>query len=339
MPISSLFPGNHLQPLVGIAKLAAEGEAISEGHNVEYLTIENRSVLTRCQSPRMPFEWMINPYRGCEFACKYCYARYTHEFMELRDSADFERKIFVKQHISRELHRELKRVKPGEQIAIGTATDPYQPAERKFGVTRAVLEQLAQHDGLELGLVTKSTLVLRDLELLQVISQKSRLSICVTVTTMNTDLARALEPRAPRPDLRMLAVQRLSSAGIRAGVNIAPVLPGITDSPADLDQLVAAAANAGAKFAWSNALFLKDCSARVFLPFVQEKFPHLVNLYKQRFEKKSFLPAAYSNRVRDLVRKSCLRHNLGDGREKWRERLRPLPTAESPSGSQLALFH
>ena len=339
MAISSLFPGNHLSPLVGIAKLAAEGHSISEGHNVEYLTIQNRTVLTRCQSPRMPFEWMINPYRGCEFACKYCYARYTHEFMELRDSADFERKIFVKQHIARELHRELKRVKPGEQIAIGTATDPYQPAERKFGVTRAVLEELAQHKGLELGLVTKSTLVLRDVELLQVISQKSRLSICVTVTTMNADLARALEPRAPRPDLRMLAVQRLNSAGIRTGINIAPVLPGITDSPADLDALVAAAANAGAKFVWSNALFLKDCSAKVFLPFVQEKFPHLVKLYKQRFEKNSFLPAAYSDRVRDLVKKSCARHNLGDGREKWRERSEPWQTNESPSGTQLTLFH
>ncbi len=339
MAISSLFPGNHLSPLVGIAKLAAEGEAISEGHNVEYLTLENRSVLTRCQSPRMPFEWMINPYRGCEFACKYCYARYTHEFMELRDSADFERKIFVKQHISRELHRELKRVKPGEQIAIGTATDPYQPAERKFGATRAVLEQLAQHEGLEVGLVTKSTLVLRDLELLQVISQKSRLSICVTVTTMNTDLARALEPRAPRPDLRMLAVQRLNSAGIRAGVNIAPVLPGITDAPADLDALVEAAAKAGAKFVWSNALFLKDCSAKVFLPFVEEKFPHLVNLYKQRFEKASFLPAAYSDRMRNLVKKFCAKYHLGNGEEKWRERSDHSPRAESPSVAQLALFH
>jgi DNA repair photolyase len=305
MVTPSLFPGNHLPALVGIAKLAAEGQAISEGHNVEYLTIENRSVLTRCQSPRMPFHWMINPYRGCEFACKYCYARYTHEFMELRDSDDFERKIYVKQHISRVLRKELTKVRSGEQIAIGTATDPYQPAERKFGVTRSIMEELAQQNGLEIGLVTKSSLVLRDLDLLQLISQKSRLTICMTITTMNTDLARALEPRAPRPDLRMLAVQRLNAAGVRAGVNIAPILPGITDSAAELDQLVAAAASAGAGFAWSNALFLKDCSAKVFLPFVEAKFPHLLALYKQRFEKSAFLPSAYSDRMRELVKKLC----------------------------------
>ncbi|HEX2327343.1 MAG TPA: radical SAM protein [Candidatus Angelobacter sp.] len=338
MALSSLFPGNHLQPLVGIAKLAAEGQAISEGHDVEYLTLENRSVLTRCRAPRMPFEWMINPYRGCEFACKYCYARYTHEFMELRDSRDFERKIYVKQHTSRVLRQELKKVRPGEQIAIGTATDPYQPAERKFGVTRSIMEELAQYEGLEIGLVTKSTLLLRDLELLQVIACKSRLTVCVTVTTVNAELARALEPRAPRPDLRLLAVQRLNAAGVRAGVNIAPVLPGITDLPADMDSLIAAAANSGAKFVWSNALFLKDCSAKVFLPFVESKFPHLANLYKQRFAKRSFLPASYSDRLRNLVKRLCEKHSLGDGTEKWRAPSAASDPHQLATSAQMSLF-
>src|SRR5437660_5953373 len=145
MSSCSLFP--QLQPgerLVGIAKLAAEGEAVDEGHNVEYITLENRSVLTRCLAPRMPFVWMINPYRGCEFACKYCYARYTHEFMELRDGVDFERKIFVKQHAAELLRQELSSVKPGEEIAIGTATDPYQPIERRLEVTRPILDALSR---------------------------------------------------------------------------------------------------------------------------------------------------------------------------------------------------
>src|ERR1700746_2020065 len=201
--MSSLFP--QLTPetpaLVGIAKLAAKGEAVSEGHNVEYLTLDNRSVLTRCMSPRMPFTWMINPYRGCEFACKYCYARYTHEFMELRDGMDFERKIYVKQHTAWLLRQELKKVRPGEEIAIGTATDPYQPAERRFGITRAILQEFARHKGFEMGLVTKSSLVLRDLELLKAIARENQISVCITVTTVRTDLARILEPRAPRPDL------------------------------------------------------------------------------------------------------------------------------------------
>src|ERR1700686_3076787 len=121
----SLFPQSEPEAqLVGIARLAAHGEALSEGHHVEYRTLENRSLLTRCNSPRMPFAWQINPYRGCEFACKYCYARYTHEFMEMRDGLDFERKIYVKKHTAWLLRQELRQVRSGQSIAIGTATDP-----------------------------------------------------------------------------------------------------------------------------------------------------------------------------------------------------------------------
>src|SRR5450631_3730985 len=115
--------------LVGIAKLAARGESLKLGHEVEYFTLPAKALLNRCGSPRVPFNWTINPYRGCEFACKYCYARYTHEFMEMRDGVDFERKIYVKQQTAWLLRQELRRVKCGQQIAIGTATDPYQPAE------------------------------------------------------------------------------------------------------------------------------------------------------------------------------------------------------------------
>src|ERR1700734_4244220 len=158
-----LFALPQKSPLVGIARLAAEGESLREGHNVEYFTLPAKSVLNRCASRRgVPFTWAINPYRGCEFACKYCYARYTHEFMELRDGVDFERKIFIKQHAADLLRRELKKVKRGEQIAIGTATDPYQPAERRFEVTRAILEELALHSGLSVGIVTKSNMITRD---------------------------------------------------------------------------------------------------------------------------------------------------------------------------------
>src|SRR5438270_8017378 len=157
--------------LVGIARLAAQDEHLSDGHDVEYLTIPVRSLLNKCSAAyRMPFTWTINPYRGCQFACKYCYARYTHELMELRDSVDFERKIFAKQQAAWLLRRDLKRVKPGEEIAIGTATDPYQPAERRFGITRAIMEELAQHSGLDISVVTKSTLVTRDIDVLQKIA-------------------------------------------------------------------------------------------------------------------------------------------------------------------------
>src|SRR5271154_4844102 len=225
--------------LVGIARLAAEGEALREGHNVEYFTLPARSLLNRCTSNRsLPFTWTINPYRGCEFACRYCYARYTHEFMEMRDGAEFEQKIYVKQHTAELLRRELRRVKPGESIALGTATDPYQPAERRYEITRGILEEFARHRGFELGIVTKSDLVVRDLELLKDVERNNALSIHVTVTTLNVDLARILEPRAPRPDLRIEAVHQLSQAGLTVGVSCSPVLPGITDLPADLEAVV-----------------------------------------------------------------------------------------------------
>ncbi|HEV2989277.1 MAG TPA: radical SAM protein [Candidatus Angelobacter sp.] len=311
---SSLFP--QIAPgerLVGIARLAAEGEAVEEGHNVDYITLENRSVLTRCNSPRMPFPWMINPYRGCEFACKYCYARYTHEFMEMREGLDFERKIFVKQHTAWLLRQELKKVRPGESIAIGTATDPYQPAERRFGVTRALLDEFALHSGLEIGLVTKSRLILRDVPVLKKISENNKLSICVTVTTLKTDLARMLEPRAPRPDLRLDAVQRLVKAGIRAGVNCAPVLPGITDSPSDLENLIKASARAGAAFVYTNPLFLKPCAEKVFMPFLEEKFPHLVTMYRERYASRAFLPPEYGERISTLIKKYCQKYGLNAG--------------------------
>lgn len=309
---SSLFP--QLEPgerLVGIARLAAQGEAVDEGHNVEYITLENRSVLTRCLSPRMPFTWMINPYRGCEFACKYCYARYTHEFMELRDGLDFERQIYVKQHTSWLLRQELRKVRTGEEIAIGTATDPYQPAERRFGITRAILQEFAMHKGFGIGLVTKSNLVLRDLELLKKISENNDLSICLTVTTVRTDLARILEPRAPRPDLRLMAVQKLTGAGIHAGINCAPVLPGITDSPVDLENVVKAAAATGARFVHVNPLFLKPCSEKVFMPFLEENFPHLVAMYRERYANRAYLPASYHKRVGALVRKYREKYKIG----------------------------
>src|SRR6201988_2164956 len=185
--------------LVGIARLAAHGESVRQGHEVEYFTLPARSLLNRCSGVRMPFTWTINPYRGCEFACKYCYARYTHEFMEMRDGIDFEQKIYVKQHAANLLRQELRRVKPGEEIALGTATDPYQPAERRYEVTRGILEEFARHRGFELGIVTKSNLIVRDLDPLLEVAKTNRVSAHITVTTLDVNLARILEPRAPRP--------------------------------------------------------------------------------------------------------------------------------------------
>jgi DNA repair photolyase len=295
--------------LVGIARLAAQGEHLRDGHEVEFFSLESRSILNRCDVPRMPFNWTINPYRGCEFACKYCYARYTHEFMELGE-LDFEQKIYVKQNVDWLLRRDLKKVKPGEEIAIGTATDPYQPAEKKFEATRAILSEFSRHRGFDLGIVTKSNLILRDLDVLKRVAENNSLFVNITITTLDTHLARILEPRAPRPDLRLDAVRLLNAAGIDAGVICAPVVPGVTDSPAALDALVHATKEAGGKYIFANPLFLKPCSATVFLPFLEKEFPHLVSEYRQRFESKAFMPETYRKRISELMRKLRAKYGI-----------------------------
>ena len=320
--------------LIGIARLAAEGDSLREGHNVEYFTLESRSLLSRVVSHRnLPFSWAINPYRGCEFACKYCYARYTHEFMELRDGVDFERKIFVKQQAAELLRRELKKVKRGEQIAIGTATDPYQPAERRFEVTRAILEELAQHAGLEIGIVTKSNLVTRDAEILRRLAERNTLFVNVTVTTVDVELARKLEPRAPRPDLRLEAVRQLNLAGVDAGVICAPVLPEISDHPRDLEALVKAARDVGAKYIYANPLFLKPCSAAVFLPFIAEHFPALVEVYRTRYADRAFLPKGYAERLSKLMVALRRKYGFGGQHARMSEQAHP-----AYAGEQMGLF-
>jgi DNA repair photolyase len=330
-----LLPDSEKPRLIGIARLAAQGETIREGHNVEYFTLPTRSLLNRVVSNRnLPFTWAINPYRGCEFACKYCYARYTHEFMEMTD-VDFERKIFVKQHAADLLRQELRKVKNGESIAIGTATDPYQPAERRYEITRAILEEFARHRGFEIGIVTKSNLVVRDAELLREIGRQNRIYVSLTVTTVNTELARILEPRAPRPDLRLEAVRQLNLAGVAAGINCAPVLPGITDSPKDLEAVVEAAARAGAQSMFANPLFLKPCSTSVFLPFLEKEFPHLVANYRERYGQRAFLPAAYGKRLSQLIANLRAKHGMSNRYERVARRVHPSPLGEE---EQLSLF-
>jgi DNA repair photolyase len=320
--------------LVGIARLAADGESLRQGHDVEYFTLPVRSLLNRCTGVRMPFEWTINPYRGCEFACKYCYARYTHEFMEMHEGVDFERKIYVKQHAADLLRQELRQVKAGEEIAIGTATDPYQPAERRFEITRTIMEELARHHGLDLGIVTKSNLILRDIDVLRRVAQNNRLFVNITVTTLKVDLARILEPRAPRPDLRLEAVHKLNEAGVNAGVICAPVLPGITDAPRDLEKLVRATAEAGGKHIFANPLFLKPCSAAVFLPFLEKEFPALAASYRERYKDRAFLPKAYGKRLSQLMARLREKYGIHNQYDRYNRHER----VAVDDHSQLALF-
>jgi DNA repair photolyase len=287
--------------LIGIAKLASEGETLAQKAVVEYRTLRSRSLLNRCAGERMPFEWTINPYRGCEFGCKYCYARYTHEFMELRAPLDFERVVFAKEFDGRAFSRELRAVKAEDWIAIGTATDPYQPAERRYCLTQKVLEMFLRREGFQLAITTKSDLVARDVELLRAVGVRNRVRVNMTVTTMDAGLARLLEPMAPRPDLRLGALAALARAGVEVGVAASPVMPGINDGAGSLEEIARAARAAGAGHLWAQAVFLKPCALAVFLPFLEERFPHLVRAYRSHFERQSYIRGEYEARLRATV--------------------------------------
>ncbi len=310
-------------PLVGIARLAASSPAAetlrTSEERPEYFLLPVRSILNRCDSKRVPFEWTINPYRGCEFGCKYCYARYTHEYMEL-DGSEFEKKIFVKQNAAPLLAQDVARKysyqrggsgKEGpEHIAIGTATDPYQPAEREYGVTRACLEELAKREGLSVSVITKSNQIVRDIDVLKRIAARSELSLNITITTLRTRLARVLEPRAPRPDLRLAAVRQLHEAGLRVGVSASPLIPGITDREGDLEAVAAAAKDAGAEWFFSGVLFLMPASAKEFLPFVREKFPRLARQYEQWYTRNAYAPEEYRRKISERVGRLREKHGF-----------------------------
>lgn len=310
-PILSRFPPQGAtSPLTGIARLAAESAQAGQGHSMEMRSLQVRSILNRSVSRRgLRFTWSINPYRGCEFACRYCYARYTHQFMELQPE-EFERKIFIKQNAAWLLEQELKQVRPGEEIALGTATDPYQPAERHARVTESLLEVLARKSGLRIGVVTKSTLIERDIPLLTKIAERNTLVLHLTITTANMTLARKLEPRAPRPDLRLKTVTRLREAGLRTGVLCSPLLPGLTDTGKALDGMAKRSKEAGASFFSAQPLFLKPCSKEIYLSFVREHFPELEAMYRQRFESNAFVSTAYAKRIEALVRAVCAKYKL-----------------------------
>ncbi len=324
-PTPSLFPTvpRHRDPepatfatgpaagLVGIARLAAASPRAEAKRGAEYFLLPARSILNRCDSDRVPFAWTVNPYRGCEFGCRYCYARYTHEYMEL-DGGEFERKIYVKQNAGALAARDLATEKVwGEHIAIGTATDPYQPAEREFGATRAILEQMAEREGLSLSITTKSSQVVRDMDVLQRIAARSSLFINITITTLRPRLARLLEPRAPRPDLRLAAVRALREAGLAAGVFSMPVLPGLTDREEDLEAIARAAKEAGAQWLTAGVVFLMPSSLKQFLPFLGEKFPRLARQYREWYARSAYAPDSYRREIAERVARLRAKYGLG----------------------------
>ncbi len=297
--------------------IEASAELDTRGE-VEFHDMPVRQILNRCTSRRVPFRWTINPYRGCEFGCVYCYARYTHEFLELRDPLDFERRIFVKRMAAEVLARTLSRTPVGDDaIAIGTATDPYQPAERRFELTRSMLKVLAELSGLTISITTKSALITRDLDLLRAIDRRSNLSVNFSLITLDRKLQRVLEPRATRPELRLRALAELAGAGIRCNVLVMPVIPGLSDDPRSVESVMRAAKAAGASNVWWRALFLRPAAARRFIPFVRERFPKLAPRIDAFYARNAYPPKTYDEHLEALFTRLKAKYSFDFSRERF----------------------
>lgn len=295
--------------LVGLGRIAAGSRSLAHKRKVEYFSLASQSILNRCSNPRLPFTWTINPYRGCEFGCKYCYARYTHEYMGMDQWQQFEEKIYSKERAAEILQAELGK-DPGGGIAIGTATDPYQPAERHFQTTRHILETISGFRGLQVSITTKSDLIRRDVVLLQRIAAGNRLQINMTITTLRAELARCLEVRAPSPELRLAAAAELAAAGLEVAVFAMPVLPAITDAPRDLEAVARAASRAGACYFAANVLFLMPSAQKAFFSFLEQKFPHLTKKYRRLYARGAYIRGVYSEQIQALVKKLREKYRL-----------------------------
>jgi DNA repair photolyase len=312
--------------------MAAEGEVLEAKLRVRYIELGSKTIIGRATGGKMPFDWTINPYRGCEFGCKYCYARYTHEFMELREPEQFETMIFAKDFSAGQFRAELRRVPMRSTIAIGTATDPYQPAERRYGLTRRILGVLAGERGRSIALTTKSDLVARDVDLFSSIHARNDLTVLMTITTVDERLARVLEPYAPRPSLRLAALRKLADAGVRVTVLACPVMPLINDSVANLSAVARAAKDSGAIYMYGNVLFLKPCAQKTFFPMLERDFPHLVRRYRERYEKQFFVRGEYVETIRRRTEEIRTRYGLTRKPEKDE------PAWAADDEPQLALF-
>jgi DNA repair photolyase len=300
---------------------------------VAYFTVREapcKSVINRVQG--MPFDWSINPYRGCRHACVYCYARPTHEYLGMNGADEFQEVIFAKTNAPEVVRRELgRRSWRGDNVVIGTATDPYQQAESKYRITRGILEAFRDFHN-PVSITTKSPMVLRDLDLLEKLARHTDVTVHFTVTTMDEDLWRKIEPTTSKPHKRIEAMQTLRKHGIRSGIFLSPVLPGLTDNTPHLEAVIAAAAEAGADFLFSQVLRLGPGISEYYLPFVDAEFPALTPLYRELYRRNT-PPGAYSHVVHRRVGE--LKEQYGISGHGAPAKMRALP---APRTTQLSLF-
>ncbi|MBO0715418.1 MAG: radical SAM protein [Acidimicrobiales bacterium] len=273
-----------------------------EFRGLEFLEVQARQVINRVpESSRMPFRWTINAYRGCSHACAYCFARPTHEWLGLDTGADFERRIVVKVNAVERVRAELASPRwSGELVAMGTNTDPYQRAEGKYRLTRGIVEALSAAAN-PFSILTKSTLILGDLERLAEAARRTRVRADLSIGTLDEEVWRISEPGTPHPRQRVAAVARLNQAGIPSGVLVAPVLPGLSDRPDQLEEVVNACVEAGAAFVSVVPLHLRPGVAEHYLAWLDAVRPDLVAEYERRYRGRAYLARKDRQELSELV--------------------------------------
>ena len=305
-----------------VREAGAEGlrDGVVRTGRTTYQEVTCRSALNRVEG--MPIRWTLNPYRGCTHGCHYCFARRYQSQLELGEGDDFSSVVLVKTNFPDVLARELsKRSLGGQMIALGTATDPYQPIEGRYRLTRRVLEALVRHPT-PIGLITKGTLAVRDADLLVELSSRTACSVTFSLPTVDEEAWRALEPGTAHPLQRLRAVRRLRDAGVDAGVLMAPVVPGISSHPAKIERTLEAVADSGASYVGSMLLHLEGGTRRHFLEFLAREYPQLVAGYGRLYAGK-YASASYATRFRTVM--GVLKAKYGLERER-------APAAEPGTG-------
>jgi DNA repair photolyase len=342
VPEDTLFPVERLRPTTrDVARTVREGgadalvDADRRADDARYQEVQCRSALNAVEG--MPFRWTLNPYRGCTHACHYCFARRYHAQFELDAGDEFSTLILVKRNLVSVLDNELSRASwQRDVVAVGTATDPYQPIEGHYKLTRGALHVLASH-ATPVGIVTKGPLVVRDIDVLRDLSSRASCSVYLSVPSVDEDAWRRLEPGTAHPMQRLRALRTLVDAGIRAGVLMAPIVPGITTHPKLIARTVAAVADHGACFVGANLLYLEGGTRTHFLSFLAREYPHLSSRYETLYAGGKRAEPGYAAEVMGMVR--TLQDRAGLRTSNYEEKVRQArlrPSQPAPACGQAA---
>ncbi|NNC42141.1 MAG: radical SAM protein [Acidimicrobiia bacterium] len=275
---------------------------IGEYRGLEFYEVMAKTIINKVPGPpRFGFQYSVNPYRGCSHACTYCFARPTHEYLGLNAAEDFDSKIIVKINAVERLTAEIHPSKwGGDLIALGTNTDPYQRAEGKYRLTRGIVATLTEHNN-RFSVLTKNSLAIRDLDLFAEAARKMDIRVDFSIGTFDEDVWRLTEPGTPHPRKRMEAVAKLNEAGVPSGVLMGPVIPGLSDDPAQLQEVAKAAVEAGAVSLGTVLLHVKPALRDHFLSWIETERPELLPRYRRLYGSKSFVPDGMQKRVSQMV--------------------------------------